>query len=213
MKKLSTILIAAMLVFGAVGCSKDVKQGSVEKDDKTKTEANKNENNEKESQETEKATKSNGLEKTPLFTNKDLNSKGEIGGVKYNFKAVQVSKIKPYTEEGANLFDVKKDTELTAIVFDVEAENTTGKDITFYIDQSKLITDTKEQVEPNMFLSDHIEAEFLGDVVKKGTLMYILKDSKAEDVNELELRIDAPMDSKTFDKLGDDAKINLKLKK
>lgn len=206
MKKLSTILIALMLIFWTVGCSKDIEQGSIEKNDNNQTESNEN-------NETEKATKSDGLEKTPLFTNKELNYKGEIAGIKYNFKAVQVSKIKPYTEEGASLLDVEKNTELTSIVFDVEAENTTGEDVTFFIGQTKLITDTKEQVEPNMLLSDYIESDFLGNVINKGTLVYILKDSKAEDINELELRLDSPISSSSFDKLGDDAKINLKLKK
>ncbi len=147
--------------------------------------------------------------KTPVFTNKNLNLSGEVGGVKYNYKEVQISDVKLETEEAASMFDAKKGDEVVAIVFKAEVENTNDKDVSFYIDQSKLITNTKQQVEPNMILSDDVGGDLLGKVKKEGNIIYILKNDKAKDLKTLELRIDAPVDANTFESLGDNVKLNL----
>ncbi|GAA0103270.1 hypothetical protein UT300012_39870 [Paraclostridium bifermentans] len=107
------------------------------------------------------------------------------------------------------MFDAKKGDEVVAIVFKAEVENTNDKDVSFYIDQSKLITNTKQQVEPNMILSDYVGGDLLGKVKKEGNIIYILKNDKAKDLKTLELRIDAPVDANTFESLGDNVKLNL----
>lgn len=203
-KKIKGILACCLLV-ATVGCSKKVEQRTVsEKNNKSTTEENK--------KETAEVVKENGLEKTPIFTNKELNTTGETGGVKYNYKAIQISKLKFYTQEAADTFGFEKNKELTCITFDVEVENTTDKDINFYPNMAKLITSTKEQIEPNMLLSDDVGGEFLGNVKKQGNLIYILENTKADDIKTLEVRADAPIDAKTYDALGDEIKLNFEVK-
>lgn len=201
-KRIKSILIMSILVVGLTGCAKEVKQGSVEANKQTKQEESTNDN-------TAKVVKENGMVKTPVFTNKNLNLSGEVGGVKYNYKEVQISDVKLETEEAASMFDAKKGDEVVAIVFKAEVENTNDKDVSFYIDQSKLITNTKQQVEPNMILSDDVGGDLLGKVKKEGNIIYILKNDKAKDLKTLELRIDAPVDANTFESLGDNVKLNL----
>lgn len=77
---------------------------------------------------------------------------------------------------------------------------------------AKLITSTKEQIEPNMLLSDDVGGEFLGNVKKQGNLIYILENTKADDIKTLEVRADAPIDAKTYDALGDEIKLNFEVK-
>lgn len=203
-KRIKSIFIMSILILGLTGCAKEVKQGSVEPNNENTKQESTNDN-------TAKVIKENGMVKTPVFTNKNLNLSGEVGGVKYNYKEVQISDVKLETDEAASMFDVKKGDEVVAIVFNVEIENTTDKDVSFYTDQAKLITNTKQQVDTSMILSDDVGGDLLGKVKKEGNIVYILKNDKAKDLKTLELRIDAPVDAKTFDSLGDNITLNLKV--
>ncbi|AXF54752.1 hypothetical protein [Salicibibacter kimchii] len=80
------------------------------------------------------------------------------------------------------------------IQLDMTVENTSEDDVTFYASQATMITDTGEQLEPEMMASDHIEGEFLGQVEKSGTSIYMLENSTADEVESVELRFDAPHD-------------------
>ena len=59
-------------------------------------------------------------------------------------------------------------------------------------------------------LSEYIEGEFLGNVKHSGNLVYILKNSKAEDVTNLTLHIDAPH-NENFENVGEEVKIDITL--
>lgn len=201
-KKLKGLLIMSVLIVGLTGCTKEVKQGSVEANKNVTKEETKDTN-------TEKVVKENGMVRTPVFTNKKLNLEGEVGGVKYNYKEVQISDLTFETEEAASIFEAKKDDELVSIVFNTEIENTQDKDVSFYIDQAELITNTKQQVSPNLLLGDDVGGDLLGKVIKEGNIIYILKNTKAKDLKTLELRIDAPIDTNTFESLGEPVKLNL----
>ena len=203
MKKIVIMLLMSLML---VSCSS-------KKEEKNTTETNTSEVKKEENQEDKKenkkkegeTTEQNGLKKTVIFTNKELNKTGESGSIKYNFTKIQVSKITATTDDTAQMFEVEKGKEFAIVVFDIEVENTSDKDVSFYISQAKLISNTKEQVEPDMIASTYIDGEFLGAVKKKGTNVYLLKNSKAEDIKSVEIRISAPTD-KNFNKLGEDIK-------
>ena len=152
-----------------------------------------------------------GLKKVPVITDKKLNKKGKTGPIKYNVKAIQVSKLTATTDDMAQALGIEKGKEAGLVAMDVEVENTSDDTINFYFDQGKLTTNTKEQVESDIILSDHIDGEYLGKVTHKGTLMFILKNGKADKVNDLKLFVDAPSD-KDFNTVGDEVKIELKFK-
>lgn len=206
MKKIVIMLLMSLML---VSCSS-------KKEEKNTTETNTSEVKKEENQEDKKenkkkegeTTEQNGLKKTVIFTNKELNKTGESGSIKYNFTKIQVSKITATTDDTAQMFEVEKGKEFAIVVFDIEVENTSDKDVSFYISQAKLISNTKEQVEPDMIASTYIDGEFLGAVKKKGTNVYLLKNSKAEDVKSVEIRISAPTD-KNFNKLGEDIKFTI----
>lgn len=209
MKKIVIMLLMSLML---VSCSskKEEKNTTETNTSEVKKEENKEdkkENKKKEMKEGE-TTEQNGLKKTVIFTNKELNKTGESGSIKYNFTKIQVSKITATTEDTAQMFEVEKGKEFAIVVFDIEVENTSDKDVSFYISQAKLISNTKEQVEPDMIASTYIDGEFLGAVKKNGTNVYLLKNSKAEDIKSVEIRISAPTD-KNFNKLGEDIKFNI----
>lgn len=153
----------------------------------------------------------NGLRKEPVATNKELNLAGETGPFKYTIEGVQVSRLTATTDEMAEVLGIEKDKEVALVAINASAENTTDKTLSFYIGQATLTTNTKEQVEADGFLSEYIEGEFLGNVKNSGNLIYILKNSKAEDITNLIMHIDAPHDE-NFENIGDEVKIDINLK-
>lgn len=110
-------------------------------------------------------------------------------------------------DEMKSMFDGKD--EVTSIAMNVSVENTSDDELNFYPDQSKLTTDTKEQIDAETFLSDSVGGEFKGQIIKKGTIIFIA-DSKAEDINKLTLFIDGPS-NQDFDRVGEDLKIDIDL--
>lgn len=153
----------------------------------------------------------NGLRKEPVATNKALNLTGETGPFKYTIEGVQVSKLTATTDEMAQMLDIEKDKEVTVVAINASAENTTEDTLSFYIGQATLTSNTKEQVDSDGFLSEYINGEFLGNVKNSGTLIYILKNSKAEDLTNLTLHIDAPH-NENFENIGDEVKVEINLK-
>ena len=206
-KLFKSLFIIPFIALSLTACSKEVKQqGTVEPASKQqKQEAKKEET-------TAKVFKENGMTKTPIFTNENLNVTGETGGIKYNYKGIQISEVKLESDEAAMTFDAEKNSTVVAVAFGTEFENTNDKDVSFYPNLAKLITNTKQQVEPNGFLSDEVGGDFLGKVKKEGTVVYILKNIKAKDLKTLEVRIDAPNDATTFESLGNEVKLNFEVK-
>lgn len=205
MKKIVIMLLMSLML---VSCSSKKEEKNTTETNTSEVKQEEKKENKKEEKKEGETTEQNGLKKTVIFTNKELNKTGESGSIKYNFTKIQVSKITATTDDAAQMFEVEKGKEFAIVVFDIEVENTSDKDVSFYISQAKLISNTKEQVEPDMIASTYIDGEFLGAVKKNGTNVYLLKNSKAEDIKSVEIRISAPTD-KNFNKLGEDIKFTI----
>ena len=96
----------------------------------------------------------NGMRKVPVITDKALNRTGETGPFKYSVDAIQVSRLTATTDDAAELLGVEKDKEVTLVAISASVENTSDDTNYFYFDQATLTTNTKEQVDPDAFLSD-----------------------------------------------------------
>ena len=206
-KRLLTLGLATAMVLSLTACGSD----NGKKVESKKTVAKTTEKTTADESKTGEVVEKDGLKKVPVITDKKLNKKGKTGPIKYNIKAIQVSKLTATTDDMAQALGIEKGKEAGLVAMDVEVENTSDDTINFYFDQGKLTTNTKEQVESDIILSDHIDGEYLGKVTHKGTLMFILKNGKADKVNDLKLFVDAPSD-KDFNTVGDEVKIELKFK-
>lgn len=131
-----------------------------------------------------------------------MNRTGETGPIKYNIKEIQVSKLTATTDEAASLLEIDKDTEATLIALNIEIENTSEDTINIYPDQGTLTSNTKEQVDADMLLSDNIGGEMISEVKKDGTVFFVLKNSKADEINTITYHVDAPHDE-NFNSVGD----------
>ena len=107
--------------------------------------------------------------------------------------------------------DLEKDKEAAVVVVHFDVENTSDDTISFYPDQSVMTTNTKEQVSASVFLSDSVGGDFIGNVKKSGNVIFILKNSSADDLANVTIHINAPHND-SFDSVGDPVEINIPVK-
>lgn len=152
----------------------------------------------------------NGMRKEPIYTNKELNITGQTGPINYTIEGIQVSKLTATTDETAQLLGIERDKEVALVAINASAENTTQDTVNFYLGQSTITTNTKEQVDSDMVLSEYIDGEFLGNVVHSGNVIFILPNSSASDITNVTLYVDAPSDS-NFMSVGDNVQVDIAL--
>src|SRR5699024_5124170 len=102
--------------------------------------------------------------------------------------------------------------QLEYIQVNLQVENTSDDNITFYASQAIMTTSTGEQLEPDMLMSDHIDGEYFGEVNKSATSIYILENSVAEDVDSIRLIFSAATDE-NFEDVGEEIDIEVELDK
>lgn len=98
-----------------------------------------------------------------------------------------------------------------AIVLDVTAENTSDQTLTWYIDQSIAVLNTKEQIERTLMSDNRITSDFNGKVSKKGQIVFEVKDSGLEDVSDIRLLVKYVIDE-DFNRIAEDTEANIILK-
>ncbi|WP_404274385.1 hypothetical protein [Exiguobacterium undae] len=203
MKRLimGTSLTAALLLAGCAEESADTTKSETttvaktEKKEETNSEAKKEVTTEKTSEKKEESPKVEKSEfgtKTNYFTNKKLDISTKLGPINFKINKVQTSTFKP-VEEYKEMFDEKD--KLTLIVFEVEAENTSDETINFHPNQATLTTNTMEQIEASIVLSEDVGGEFIGKVKKKGNVIF-LADAAPEKITAVKFIADGPNNEK-----------------
>ncbi|ACB83966.1 hypothetical protein [Natranaerobius thermophilus] len=109
--------------------------------------------------------------------------------------------------QSAEMFDTEQ---LEYIQLDLQVENTSDEDLIFYAGQAQIVTNTGEQLESDMWMSDHIEGEFMGGVTQEGTLIYPLEQSQAEEVETVRIVIGAPQDE-DWQEVGEEVDFEVEL--
>lgn len=130
---------------------------------------------------------------------KNINDIFESGPIKLTITDVQISKVNP-SPNYKSMFNDKD--EVTSVVLAVEVENTSDETISFFPDQGTIVTDTKEQKEAEIFLSDEVGGDFIGQVKKKGNIIFIL-DSNAEEINNVKFVLGHPS-NENLENVGED---------
>lgn len=105
----------------------------------------------------------------------------KIGPVNLTIYGVLTGRMTEFSEELKAYYDTDQPVDVITIGYSVE--NTEDKNIQFYIGQSPITTDTKEQIDPDLFAGQEGGGEMLGKVEKEGVNLYYPKN--AEDVKEI----------------------------
>lgn len=203
MKKHLLISLLASAALALSACGSDVANTSEKPEKKTTSEQKQEAKHEE--KKVSNVEENDQLKTTNTYTNKDLGITGTTGPLNYSIDAIQLKEIEVKTEDAANMFEVSKGDTVHAITLEMTGENTSDEDMNFYLGQATVITNTKEQLEPDILLSENIEGEYLGKVKHEGYNVYILKNSTVQDLKTIEVRVSAPTNS-NFDSIGDDIK-------
>lgn len=212
MKK-SLFALVMFMTFALTACGgSEVKDTSVKETSTVETvvETQKETVIETEVEESGEIVDNNDMLKIPVYTRKELNLTGEAGPITYCIEGIQVSKLTFRSEDMASLVGIEAEKEITCIAFNLSAENTSEDTINFFLGQATLVSNTKEQVYSDIWLSDYIEGEYLGQVVHSGTSIYLLENSNADDITNVKLHISAPIDS-NYESIGEDIVIDINL--
>ena len=151
------------------------------------------------------------MKKTVILTARNIGYEGECGPFKYEVQSIQVAEISA-TGNTASTLGLQPGQKATLVGIQMEAENTSKEDMTWYPYMSTIVTSDKEQVEADWFISDSVGGEFMGNVVKKGQIYFICKNTDANALSHIQWRIDTPHD-KNFDHLGDQVVIEFEFAK
>ncbi|MCR6096727.1 hypothetical protein HXA31_05015 [Salipaludibacillus agaradhaerens] len=100
--------------------------------------------------------------------------------------------------------------EMNYVQVDVEVENTSDEDVTFFVSQATISTNTGEQLERDMLLSDHIDGEMMAGTKHSGSFLFILENSSAEDIETIRIKMSAPIND-DWDELGEDIDLEIEL--
>lgn len=139
---------------------------------------------------------------TTLAQVKDLNETQESGPFSITVEAIQKSQLQP-TEDYVEFFGGE---DLAVISIQLSVDHTSDDTNAIYPDQGIIVTDTKKQVEADMFISDSVGGDFIGQVIKDGTIQFIF-DGNAEDINSFQYIVGSGTDS-DWNSFGEDLTFN-----
>ncbi|WP_069366318.1 hypothetical protein [Salisediminibacterium beveridgei] len=111
-------------------------------------------------------------------------------------------------ELSGEMADFMETDQLELIQMDISVENTSDEDIMFYADQAEIATSTGEQLQADMWLSDHLGGDMMGNTSSSGTIFFVLENSNAEDVEDVRITWSAP-NNEDFESIGEDVDITV----
>ena len=105
----------------------------------------------------------------------------KIGPVNLTVHGVMTGRITGLNEELKSYYDTDEPIDIVTIGYSVE--NTEDKNLHFYVGQSPITTDTKEQIDPDLWAGQEGGGDMLGQVEKDGASIFYPKN--AEDIKEI----------------------------
>ena len=105
----------------------------------------------------------------------------KVGPLNLTVYGVLTGRLTEFDEELKAYYETDEPIDVAMIFYSVE--NTEDKNIHFYVGQSSITTDTKEQIEPDLWAGQEGGGEMLGQVEKEGVNLYY--PNNAEDIKEI----------------------------
>ena len=218
-------IILALSIIMLTGCGKKKEdthstksnKTSVESSEKVKDDNKSNTNKDKENKEAKKIDDDSFVNPRNIgktIGNDQLDYEIKKAGVKENEYTTGPFKVKitgvsagimtPKSEEMKSFLQDKENTQV--IILFATVENTEDKKANLYLNQSLITTDTQEQLEPDLLLSEG-SGEFLSAVKQDMTMVYY-PQTDVEKTKEIVLHVEAPSDE-NFETIGDELKITI----
>jgi hypothetical protein len=110
----------------------------------------------------------------------DINESQENGPFTITLLNANLAELEP-SEMYADFFDHDV---VTLVGLEVEVQNTTSDTNSIYPDQGTIVTNTGNQVDADLFFSDDVGGDFLGEVTKSGTVFFFF-DGDTESIENV----------------------------
>ncbi|MFD2671421.1 stalk domain-containing protein [Marinicrinis sediminis] len=95
-----------------------------------------------------------------------------------------------------------------AIILDVTVENTSDEKLTWFVDHSELVLNTKEQIERTLLSDDWIKSDFNGMVIKKRKIAFPLSNSEFKDIKSMRLLLSYVSDA-SYDIISEEKEVEI----
>lgn len=211
MKKYLSLLFIGLLVVVIAACSADEKENTEANEEGFAEETEERENEESlipigETAETEGGS----------FTYHARNNR--LKPIETDSFSIKVDKVSVMSGKLAGGFkEYLGQEEIEYIQFDLEVENKTSDSLNFEAYQASIVTSSGEEiVAPDSRLTTKSEdtgelnEKFTGGEKKQGAIFFLLEETKAEDVEWVQINMKAPLDENN-EKVGEDVNIKVKL--
>jgi len=175
--------------------------------DDTVNEAETEENDETDTdtpeQEAGDVIEADGGTRTIIATNYNINEEQENGPFTITVKNAQLSQFQP-SEDMVDFFGGE---DLGMVTLQLEVVNNSEETNLIYPDQGTVVTDTGQQIDAELFLSDDLGGEFYGEVTKTGDVFFFF-DGQAEEVSNIRYLINSGTDE-DFESFGEDIEFSI----
>lgn len=132
----------------------------------------------------------------------DIDNLYKVGDLDFSITAVALVHVKPNTEQGRDYWGDEKDM----IFIGYKVTNNSDQQLNLYPTQRKIVTNTQEQLSPDIFASNG-DGEYLGNVKEEGFIVYY-PESDLKDINEITYYLEKACD-KDFNPIGEDHQIKI----
>lgn len=198
------VLVLLLLVLVLVGCSNNEQTTDVE-DVKNDIEVNKSNEVTTSDNEDVQDVRESEIGKLIVFKkNENVNTIKESGPFTVKVNKMQVARLE-VSENYKGMFD-NKDV-VTIVTLEVEVENNSTDTNSIYPDQGTIVTNTKEQKDAHLFLSGDVGGDFIGEVIKKDNVIFVL-NSEAEEITNFKYIISGPVNA-NWDSIGEELTFEL----
>lgn len=126
----------------------------------------------------------------------------QVGDLDFSIYGAALVHVKPNTEELKEYLG--EETDMILISYDVV--NNSDQQLNLYPTQRRIVTNTQEQLEPDIFVSDG-DGELLGNVKSQGNIVYY-PESNLDDINEITYYLEKAFD-KDLNEVGEDHQIKI----
>lgn len=131
--------------------------------------------------------------------NRNLGIEEKIGPIIFQIDKVQTLRLQ-VSSDFRFMFDDKK--EVTIVSFNVIVENTSDDTVSFHPNQARLVTNTGEQADADIIISEDVGGEFLGKVRKEGGVLFHV-DSMPAELTEVRFVVEGPYNDQ-FNTIAED---------
>lgn len=145
-----------------------------------------------------------GMKRTVVATNYGINKTLESGPFSVTLINAQVSHLEIENEDNIESFG---GDDFAMVAFDIEVSNASEETNAIYPDQGTIVTNTGNQVEADLFMSDTVGGEFMGEVTKSGAVFFFY-EGDPEEISNVRYIIGSGQDE-NFDSFSDNLEFSV----